>query len=150
MTLGGLGRRRDRASPPPPVAQIESVPRPPLEPISQAAPITSPVDAGGLDAPGPADTAPPVRLTNRPAMPDPPPRSEVAGRSAQAIAELYVAVGQALKALADDRGPGATEDLWPLYRRIRIHDAIVEPANRDETEALLLHLRDQIVERDHR
>jgi serine/threonine-protein kinase len=150
-TIWAFGHRRDPDSPPPPAAQIGSMPRTPVVAIRQEAAVGSPIDAGDVDAPESSVAAQPARTTSRPAPPNPPAFSDEepppGGLSAQRIAELYVAVGQQLKVLGEDRGAAATEDLWPLFRLIRIHDAIIDPEKRDETERVLRQLRDQVIER---
>lgn len=61
------------------------------------------------------------------------------------IAQLHAAIGQELRAL--DQRRGAAADLWPAYLRIRIHEALADPARREEVAAALQRLHAQIGKR---
>jgi Protein kinase domain len=63
------------------------------------------------------------------------------------IVQRYTEVGHALKILDADRGSGVTEDLWPVFRIIRINEAIADPQKREEAEVLLRRLQDLIAAR---
>jgi len=131
----------------PPAPVLPSSP-PPRQPAPEAA-IVTPPPAGAAIAP--TATAPP-----RPA-PRPPVAPAVAATAAPApaeaprvdptastVAELYGAVGRALKRLDDLRGQEATYDLWPRFRLIRILEALRSPEARAPTYNTLLHLEREI------
>ena len=66
---------------------------------------------------------------------------------AAGIAELYAVVGQELRALEQRKGAPATADLWPSYLRIRINEALADPARRETTGEALHRLHGQIARR---
>ncbi len=78
------------------------------------------------------EEAPPVAL----GRPKPPTAAEVAA--------LYATLGRELKALETDKGMGATLDLWPRYRWIRINEWIATPSRRVEAAQFLERLREDM------
>lgn len=157
-----------RTPPPVPGVAIEPPPRAPPRPPEGVASL--PIDAGVLDAstarilPVRAATvaprtgrvpgrAPDELPSSSPSaggsaagssalMPPVPPPTTAAG-----IVQRYAEVGRALKILEDDRGSGVVEDLWPVFRIIRINEAIADPQKREEAEVLLRRLQDLIAAR---
>jgi hypothetical protein len=129
----------------PPVASVALVPT--LAPRSggapRRAPETLPPSPSATGSAAPPEPPPPTAgsADRSSAPPVPPPAT------ATSIVQRYAAVGRALKALGDGRGARATEDLWPVFRIIRINDAIADPAKREEAEVLLQRLEDLIAER---
>jgi hypothetical protein len=67
--------------------------------------------------------------------------------TADDVTRLYVAVGSQLKAIDQDRGPAVTQDLWPVFLSIRIHDAITDPIKRNDVAQTLRQLQDQLAAR---
>ena len=64
--------------------------------------------------------------------------------SAREVATLYGSVGRELSTLEQTHGMGATIDLWPRYRWIRINDAIGTPESRVKTTVMLQRLLQDI------
>ncbi len=64
------------------------------------------------------------------------------GSDAKSVARQYAAVGSKLKAM-NDAGV-TTDELWRIYRRIRIFDAMATDASRRETVAILHDLDGQL------
>jgi serine/threonine-protein kinase len=128
------------ATPPAEVAPIAAIPDRPSPPAADPSAVTPPDLAPARSPSAPtldiAEAAPPAV-----AAPAPPPASAIR------VAELYATVGKQLKAFDQARGSAATADLWPLYLRIRINDVITDPVKRDEADALLHQLYDQIAVR---
>jgi len=88
------------------------------------------------------DPAPPVHvLAPIPAVPAPPAHPPAHEPTAAELAKLYALVGRELSALEAKKGTGATVDLWPRYRWIRIQDALATPEKRHEAWQLLETLR---------
>jgi hypothetical protein len=89
------------------------------------------------------DPGAPSFILARSAASDTPPPA-----TANRVALLYALVGKHLKSLDQARGSAATADLWPLFLRIRINDVIADPVKREEADALLRQLHDQIAFRE--
>jgi hypothetical protein len=93
---------------------------------------------------------PPLFPPLPPLVPPPPgPIEETPARpsstiTAASVAQLYMAVGEQLRQLAEAHGARASESLWTAFRCIRIIDALTDPAKRVDTDARLHNLQDQI------
>jgi eukaryotic-like serine/threonine-protein kinase len=124
---------------------------PPMEPAPADATVAHPPSGAAI---APAATAPPRPAPRPPVAPAvaapaaPAPAPAEAPRvdpTASTIAELYGAVGRALKRLDDVRGQEATYDLWPRFRLIRILEALRSPEARAPTYHALRYLEREIV-----
>jgi serine/threonine-protein kinase len=108
---------------------------------------TAPPQASPLPSPQPTSPQPTLPPTAHPpprANPAPSTARSAAAMDATSIAELYSVVGQELRALEQRKGPAAAADLWPSYLRIRINEALADPAQRETTGDALQRLHAQI------
>jgi hypothetical protein len=64
--------------------------------------------------------------------------------TAASVVEHYVDVGRKIRRFALDRGAEAASKLWERFRYIRISDALLDPAKRDETDARLRRIEDSL------
>jgi len=93
-------------------APAPTAPAPASPSIPRPAPRTPAPPSSPPPAPAPAPAAP---TQSQPAPADP---------TSAAVADLYGAVGRALKRLDETHGQQATYDLWPRFRRIQILEAL--------------------------
>jgi hypothetical protein len=64
--------------------------------------------------------------------------------TAASVAQHYIDVGRKIRRFAQDRGAEAASKLWERFRYIRINDALIDPAKRDETDARLRRIEDSL------
>jgi serine/threonine protein kinase len=129
-----------------------------------------PVDIKPIDPkpPKPVDPKPDIKPTAKPALkpvdvkpaikpndmtvkhPDPKPLVKPVAKPAfiavgtETISAQYSKVGGALKTLQDRRGADATNDLWPLYRRINIMEVMKTPEARSNAYNDLIAIQELI------
>jgi hypothetical protein len=128
-------------------------------PVAVVEPVVVVPDAGVTAAALPPDAAvrvavtkrPPDRPRTRPAasaarvpplVVDPPvvePKAELKRRR-NSIDRRYVALGEAIQAIAKDQGKAAAAPLWAQYRRIPLADAMIKDAMVGQVETALTEL----------
>lgn len=146
-----LGIRKPAAAPTTPSPDAEVVA--PDAAISEAAVVeTAVVDAAIVDPlpPRPAIVPRATPVPPRPVRPKPPlppPPAVPVEPTAQQLAELYIAVGNQLKAYADRKGARA-EVLSARYRLIKINHAMGSGDRRRVAAAELAELRAQLARKD--
>ncbi len=112
-----------------------AVPARPAAPIAVEAPVHRPrAVRGPRDAHASPDPAPAPGLIAAPAAPM---TVEAPPASTQVVIDLYQRVGRALKARRTGTDDVGVDHLWQLYRRVRIHDALVSSGQRAEAINLL-------------
>ena len=99
----------------------------PPTPPTAAAVATQPIASAPRPGVLPLPTAPPASVDSA------------------SVAQLYAAIGVELRAL--DQRRGAAADLWPVYLRIRINEAMADRDMREDVDAQLHRLHAQIVKR---
>jgi len=119
-----VGDRAIAHEPPPPPARAEIG----AGVMVRRAPAVARVAPPPVDAPPAGDPATaPIELATPP--------------SPRAVAELYVAVGGALKSYSELHGHDVVADLWSRYRRIILNDVMATPARRQSVSELLQQIR---------